>query len=52
MNLLLIMAYLTSFASGIALHEHNRKTVTMRDIKIAKTADSLLEKKVSLNSIF
>ena len=36
---------LLDIASGIALHENNRKTVTMRDIKIAKTADSLLEKK-------
>lgn len=36
---------LLDIASGIALHEYGRKTVTMRDIKIAKTVDSLLEKK-------
>ncbi len=36
---------LLDIASRIALHEYGRKTVTMRDIKMAKTVDSLLEKK-------
>ena len=36
---------LLDIASAIALREHGRKTVTMRDIKIAKTVDSLLQQK-------
>ena len=35
---------LLDVASGIALNEYGKKTVTMRDIKLAKSVDSLLEK--------
>ena len=36
---------LLDVASGIAWNKYGRKTVTMRDINLAKTVDSLLEKK-------
>lgn len=42
-----LTADLLDVASGIALHEHKRKTVNMNDIKIAISVDSLLKKEFS-----
>jgi histone H3/H4 len=42
-----LTADLLDVASGIALYEHKRKTVNMKDIKTAISVDSLLKKAFS-----